>query len=148
MSKLSFVVIGQPSCGHSSQVPTQLHEPGRAGKGLDNRTIEIFQVLEERVDIGLLRPPAIEAGAPKQTATSAAAITRRKKRRIGCSQICGTEVTYCKTTALTSGQRSPLRAATRSDLRMALACHREEFRTARQFSAPAPNRESPAPWSA
>jgi hypothetical protein len=64
-------------------------------------------MLEERVDIGLLRPPAMEAGATKQTATSAAAITRRRKRRIGCSQICGTEVTYCKMTTLTSGRRSP-----------------------------------------
>jgi hypothetical protein len=49
----------------------------------------------------------MEAGEPKQTDTSAAAITRPKKGRIGCSQICGTEVTYCKTKALTSGRRSP-----------------------------------------
>ena len=54
---------------------------------------------------GCSGPAAPEGRAPEHTAIRAAAITRRRDGRIGCSQIGRDDVTYCKTATLTNGWR-------------------------------------------
>jgi hypothetical protein len=44
----------------------------------------------------------MEGLAPEHTVSSTAGITKRRERRIGCSQIGRDNVAFCKTTALTT----------------------------------------------